>query len=32
MVQLANVWGVRSLMNQARERRFREPRDLFDVR
>jgi SAM-dependent methyltransferase len=32
MIQLANVWGLRSLANQARERRFREPRDLFDVR
>jgi SAM-dependent methyltransferase/uncharacterized protein YbaR (Trm112 family) len=32
MVQLANVWGARSLMNQARERRFREPRHIFDVR
>jgi SAM-dependent methyltransferase len=32
LVQMANVWGARSLVNQARERRFREPRDLFDVR
>jgi SAM-dependent methyltransferase len=32
MLQLANVWGLRSLVNQARERRFREPRELFDVR
>ncbi len=32
LVQMANVWGVRSLFNQARERRFREPRTLFDVR
>jgi SAM-dependent methyltransferase len=32
MIQMANVWGARSLWNQARERRFREPRDLFDVR
>jgi SAM-dependent methyltransferase len=32
LVQLANVWGARSLVNQARERRFREPRTLFDVR
>jgi SAM-dependent methyltransferase/uncharacterized protein YbaR (Trm112 family) len=32
LVQMANVWGVRSLLNQARERRFREPRSLFDVR
>jgi SAM-dependent methyltransferase len=32
LVQLANVWGARSLLNQARERRFREPRSLFDVR
>jgi SAM-dependent methyltransferase len=32
LVQMANVWGARSLANQARERRFREPRSLFDVR
>jgi SAM-dependent methyltransferase len=32
MLQMANVWGARSLWNQLRERRFREPRDLFDVR
>jgi SAM-dependent methyltransferase len=32
LVQMANVWGVRSLANQLRERRFREPRSLFDVR
>jgi SAM-dependent methyltransferase len=32
LVQMANVWGARSLVNQARERRFREPRTLFDVR
>jgi SAM-dependent methyltransferase len=32
LVQMANVWGVRSLANQARERRFREPRSMFDVR
>jgi SAM-dependent methyltransferase len=32
LVQMANVWGARSLWNQARERRFREPRRLFDVR
>jgi SAM-dependent methyltransferase len=32
LVQLANVWGARSLWNQLRERRFREPRRLFDVR
>jgi SAM-dependent methyltransferase len=32
LVQLANVWGPRSLFNQLRERRFREPRSLFDVR
>jgi SAM-dependent methyltransferase len=31
MIQMANVWGARSLWNQLRERRFREPRDLFDV-
>jgi SAM-dependent methyltransferase len=32
LVQMANVWGARSLANQVRERRFREPRTLFDVR
>jgi SAM-dependent methyltransferase len=32
VVQMANVWGPRSLLNQLRERRFREPRTLFDVR
>jgi SAM-dependent methyltransferase len=32
LVQMANVWGPRSLVNQARERRFREPRSTFDVR
>jgi SAM-dependent methyltransferase len=32
LVQMANIYGLRSLLNQARERRFREPRDLFDVR
>jgi SAM-dependent methyltransferase len=32
LVQLANLYGARSLWNQARERRFREPRTLFDVR
>ena len=32
MIQMANVWGARSLWNQLRERRFREPRTLFDVR
>jgi SAM-dependent methyltransferase/uncharacterized protein YbaR (Trm112 family) len=31
-VQMANVYGVRSLWNQLRERRFREPRRLFDIR
>lgn len=31
-VQIANVYGARSLWNQLRERRFREPRRLFDVR
>jgi SAM-dependent methyltransferase len=31
-IQMANVYGVRSLWNQLRERRFREPRSLFDVR
>lgn len=32
LIQVANVYGLRSLWNQLRERRFREPRDLFDVR
>jgi SAM-dependent methyltransferase len=32
LIQMANVYGARSLWNQARERRFREPRTLFDVR
>jgi SAM-dependent methyltransferase len=32
LVQMANAWGARSLWNQLRERRFREPRTLFDVR
>ena len=32
LVQMANVWGPRSLFNQLRERRFREPHTLFDVR
>jgi SAM-dependent methyltransferase len=32
LVQMANVWGARSLWNQLHERRFREPRSLFDVR
>ncbi len=32
LVQMANVYGVRSMLNQARERRWREPRVLFDVR
>jgi SAM-dependent methyltransferase len=32
LVQMANVWGARSLVHQLRERRFREPRTLFDVR
>ena len=31
-IQMANVFGSRSLWNQLRERRFREPRLLFDVR
>ena len=31
-LQMANVYGVRSLWNQLRERRFREPRRLFDIR
>jgi hypothetical protein len=29
---MANVWGPGSLWNQLRERRFRKPRSLFDVR
>jgi SAM-dependent methyltransferase len=32
LVQMANLYGLRSLLNQALERRFREPRELFDVR
>jgi SAM-dependent methyltransferase len=32
LVQMANVYGLRSVLNQARERRWREPRALFDVR
>jgi SAM-dependent methyltransferase/uncharacterized protein YbaR (Trm112 family) len=32
LVQMANVYGARSLFNQLRERRFREPRTMFDVR
>jgi SAM-dependent methyltransferase/uncharacterized protein YbaR (Trm112 family) len=32
MIQMANLFGARSLWNQLRERRFREPRTLFDVR
>ena len=32
MIQMANLYGAKSLWNQARERRFREPRTLFDVR
>ena len=32
LIQLANVWGARSLFHQVLERRFREPRTLFDVR
>jgi SAM-dependent methyltransferase len=31
-LQMANVYGARSLWRQLRERRFREPRRLFDVR
>jgi SAM-dependent methyltransferase len=31
-IQMANLYGARSLWNQLRERRFREPHDLFDVR
>jgi SAM-dependent methyltransferase len=31
-IQMANLYGARSLWNQLRERRFREPRALFDVR
>jgi SAM-dependent methyltransferase len=32
LIQMANLYGARSLWNQARERRLREPRTLFDVR
>jgi SAM-dependent methyltransferase len=32
LIQMANVYGPRSVWNQARERRFREPRTMFDVR
>lgn len=32
LIQMANLYGAKSLWNQARERRFREPRTLFDVR
>jgi SAM-dependent methyltransferase len=32
LIQMANLYGAKSLWNQARERRFREPRMLFDVR
>jgi SAM-dependent methyltransferase len=32
LIQMANLYGVKSLWNQVRERRFREPRTLFDVR
>jgi ubiquinone/menaquinone biosynthesis C-methylase UbiE/uncharacterized protein YbaR (Trm112 family) len=32
VIQMANALGVRSLMNQVRERRVREPRLPFDVR
>jgi len=32
LVQLANAWGARSLMNQALERRFKEQRNVFDIR
>lgn len=32
LIQMANLYGARSLWNQLRERRFREPRTLFDVR
>jgi SAM-dependent methyltransferase len=32
LIQMANLYGLRSLWNQLRERRFREPRTLFDVR
>jgi SAM-dependent methyltransferase len=31
-LQMANVYGARGLWNQLHERRFREPRDLFDIR
>jgi SAM-dependent methyltransferase len=32
LIQMANLYGAKSVWNQARERRFREPRTLFDVR
>jgi SAM-dependent methyltransferase len=32
LIQMANLYGAKSLWNQARERRFREPRALFHVR
>ena len=32
LLQFANAWGPRNLQNQLRQRRFREPRDAFDVR
>jgi SAM-dependent methyltransferase len=32
LIQMANLYGARNLWNQLRERRFREPRTLFDVR
>ena len=32
LIQMANLYGAKSLWNQLRERRFREPRTLFDVR
>lgn len=32
LVQLANAWGARSLMNQVLERRYKEQRNVFDIR
>ena len=32
LLQFANAWGPRNLQNQLRQRRFREPREAFDVR
>ena len=32
LIQMANLYGAKSAWNQVRERRFREPRTMFDVR